>query len=235
MSLQLHNALGWVLVLVTLALVAFWIPAQVYDPNTGAPAIGGASYLIFFFHFPSAVNCLNLFMFAGVLAAIDLIQGQRNPRTDLRTLAAVEVGVLACTVTLVTGSIWAKAAWNMFWDFRDMRLMTVAVMWFTYVGYLALRACVDEDAKRARFSAVFAVIAAINAPVVYYSIKIFGKVSHPMPDREIMSGFDLKFTRWFGALAFLILYLALWRLRYRLHWARRESERLDEALATAGT
>src|SRR5690606_32759185 len=92
--------------------------------RAGKPAIGGASYLIFFFHFPSAFSCLNFFVFAGILAAIDLFRGQRDPRGDMRTLAAVEIGVLACSVTLVTGSIWAKAAWNMFWDFRDMRLMT---------------------------------------------------------------------------------------------------------------
>jgi heme exporter protein C len=233
MPLQLHNAISWVLVLLTLAAVGFWLPANVVDEK-GLPAIGGASYLIFFFHFPSAVNCLNFFMFAGVLAGIDLWRGQKDPRGELRTVAAVEVGVVACAVTLVTGSIWAKAAWNVFWEFRDSRLMTVAIMELTYLGYLALRASAEESATRARFSAVFAVIAAINVPIVYYSIKIWGRVLHPMPSADLFGATEMKVTQWFGALAFLVLYIALWRIRCRIAWARRECDRIDARLVEAG-
>ena len=224
MSLQLHNTTGWALVLVTLGLVGFWVPP--------ADAEIGVSYLIFFFHFPSAVNCLNFFIFAGVLSLVYLCCGRRYPRVDLWAATAVEVGVLACTVTLVTGSLWAKAAWNKYWVLQDMRLMTVAIMWFTYVGYLALRNVVDEPEKRARFCAVFGVIAGFNVPIVYYSIKWFGRVVHPINIE--LGETSMVATRWIGALAFLVLYTAIWRMRYRVACLSHESSRLEESFARAG-
>src|SRR5206468_8909800 len=122
--LTLHFAIGWALVAVTL-----WI-AMYYVPPT--QDILGRSYLIFFFHFPSAITCLLFFGFAGVLSAIHLATGSEE--SDRGALAAVEVGVLGCTITMVTGSIWAKAAWGHWWVWQDKRLMTVAIMWFTYLG-----------------------------------------------------------------------------------------------------
>jgi heme exporter protein C len=233
MRLPALHAIGWLLVLATLARVGFVLPAQTVD-ETGAPSMGGAAYLIFFFHFPSAFNCLNIFVFAGAIALVDLLKRQRDPRLDLAAATGIEIGVLACTVTLVTGSIWAKAAWNMFWDFRDLRLMTVAIMWFTYIGYLVLRTSIEEDAKRARFCAVFAVIAAVNSPIVYFIVKWFGPRSHPTPDPNIMGTPDLNLTQWLGALAFFIVYVGLWRIRYRTLWTQRECDRLESELAQAG-
>lgn len=234
MSLQVHNAIGWALVLVTLGCVGFWVPAQGIVDEAGQDAIGGSSYLIFFFHFPSAVNCLNFFIIAGGVAAWNLFRRGVSSRLDHLTATAVEVGVLACTITLVTGSIWAKAAWNVFWDFKDKRLMTVAIMWFTYLAFLALRANIDDSARRARFSAVFAVIAAVNVPLVYFSIKWFGKVSHPMPKQDLFGATSMIVTRWVGAFAFLVVYTAVWRWRWRTALANEESERLEAAFARAG-
>ena len=75
MSLHTHNAIGWLMVIATLGLIGFWIP----------PAVKGLgeSYLIFFFHFPSAVNCLNFFVFAGIISLLYLLYGGRDPRLDL--------------------------------------------------------------------------------------------------------------------------------------------------------
>jgi len=224
-SLQIHGLLGWILVIATLYLIGYEVPTE--------DAMIGNSYLIFFFHFPSAVNCLNFFILAGIVSAVYLFQRRTNPRLDLWATAAIEVGVLACSITLVTGSIWAKAAWNMFWDVRDKRLLTVAVMWFTYVGLLALRANIHEPAKRARFCAVFALIAAVNVPLVYFSIKWFGKESHPMPSQQLLGAFSMKTTSRFGALAFLVLYTAFWRMRYRVLAMRQEADRIEESFAAA--
>src|SRR5207249_4037325 len=171
----------------------------------------GRSYLIFFFHFPSAITCLLFFGFAGVLSAIHLATGSEE--SDRGALAAVEVGVLGCTITMVTGSIWAKAAWGHWWVWQDKRLMTVAIMWFTYLGYLALRGAIDNPAQRARFCAVFGVIGAINIPLVWFSIRLFGQKSHPM---NVTLERSMRETMWFGALSFLVLYAAFWRVRARV-------------------
>ncbi len=202
--LQVHFVLGWLLVVGTLAMVGFYVP--------GKEKVIGESYLIFFFHFPSAVNCLNFFMFSGFLSFLYLVR--RTPSLDHWAATAAEVGVLACTVTLVTGSIWAKAAWNEWWVMTDPRLMTVAIMWLTYTAYLALRGTIEEPVKRARYCGVFGVLACLNVPLVYFSIQWLGKEQHPMSVE--LGERSMIITRWFGAFAFFVLYTALWRMRYRV-------------------
>jgi heme exporter protein C len=219
LPLPIHIGLGWALVIYTLSLVGFRVPS--------AEAVIGESYLIFFFHFPSAINCLNLFFFAGIASMYHL--WRRTPGSDLWAASAVEVGVLACTVTLVTGSIWAKAAWGEWWVVSDPRLMSVAIMFLTYLGYLALRSAVDEPLKRARFSAVFGSIAMLNIFIVYFSVRIFPVENHPM--KVEMAHSSMRLAQWIGAGAFLVLYTGLWRLRYRLLRAREEVERLDVELS----
>ncbi len=220
--LPLHLTLGWAGVLATLGLVGFYVPT--------ADKTIGESYLIFFFHFPSAVNCLNLFVIAGVVSGLYLARS--SPRLDLWAASAIEVGLLACTITLVTGSIWARAAWGIFWDVRDPRLMTVAIMWLTYAGYLALRGTMDEPVKKALFSGVFGVIAAINVPIVYFAIQFFGQSHHPM--NVDLTQFEMRLTEAVGATAFLVLYTAFWRMRFRVHWSRHELNRMESAFHRSG-
>ena len=81
-SLTLHFVLGWLLVIVTLALIGFYIP--------GRDATIGESYLIFFFHFPSAINCLNFFVLAGVLSGLYLTK--RTPELEFRYDPSISQG-----------------------------------------------------------------------------------------------------------------------------------------------
>ena len=221
-GLQIHFVLGWLLVVGTLALIGFYVP--------GKDRTIGESYLIFFFHFPSAMNCLNFFVFSGVLSLIYLVRGKQS--FDHWAATAAEVGVLACTITLVTGSIWAKAAWGHWWVMTDPRLMTVAIMWLTYMAYLALRSTIEEPVKRARFCSVFGVLACLNVPLVYFSIQWLGKLQHPM-DVELGAP-SMVNTRWFGAFAFFVLYTALWRMRFRVLEGNYEIHRLEVEFTKAG-
>ena len=229
MSLHLNAALGWILVLVTLALVCFWVPLE--------EARLGSSYLIFFFHFPSALNCMNFFVFSGICGVLYFLR-RGSPRAsaswDHWGASAVEVGMLACTVTLVTGGIWARAAWGEWdtWITNDARLLSVYIMWFTYAGYLALRKTIEDAGKRELFCAVFSIIATVNVPVVWFAIRIFGKANHPMA--VDFSEVSMVRTRWFGVFAFFILYVALWRLRRRTYAQRHRLDELEMAYGRAG-
>lgn len=218
-----HLFLGWALLAATGWLVAFHVPPK--------EATIGGSYLIFFVHFPAAVSSLVLFLAAGVLSAAQLFRRRAAPPgpepLDAAAATAVEVGMAGCTITLVTGSIWAKAAWGLWWDAGDPRLMTVAVLWLTYAAYLVLRASVDDPLRRARFSAVFGVLAALNVPLVHFALRIFRALHHP-PKVELASP-EMVFTRWFGAASFLILLTALWRLRYRLAVERSRLSAVEES------
>lgn len=222
LPLAVHLVAGFGLVVGTLYLACFKAPAEEVKL--------GNSYLIFYFHFPSAISCLTIFLMAGVISVLQLKSG--SLKDDRRAVAAVEVGLLACTITLATGMIWADAAWGQPWVWHDPRLMTVAIMWFTYVAYLMFRAAMDNPVQRARFSSVLGVIFSLNVPVVWFAIRLFGKVSHPM---EIEFAEDyyaiMKTTQWFGAASFFVLYLGLWRLRYLAQTLLGELDRLNEAFA----
>jgi heme exporter protein C len=111
--------------------------------------------------------------------------------------------------------------------------MSVAVMWLTYLAYAILRPNVEEPGKRARFSAVFGLIAAANVPIVLFSIRVLGQVSHP-PMAVTMGETSMVAARWFGAAAFLVLYTALWRLRYAALKLGHEERRLGEQFYRAG-
>ncbi|MEE3199316.1 MAG: cytochrome c biogenesis protein CcsA, partial [Planctomycetota bacterium] len=218
MSLQINNAVGWVMVIITLAFVGCWVPHE--------EKVLGSSYLIFFFHFPSAINCMNLFVIGGVCSLIYLLN--RNPSMDLWATSAIEVGMLACTITLVTGGIWARAAWGEWdtWIINDPRLMSVYFMWLTYAAYLALRSSMDQGKRRELYCAVFGLLATVNVPVVYYAIRIFGQENHPMS--LTLDETSMKTTMRFGALAFLVLYIGFIRLRRRHYQQCLQVDKLQE-------
>ena len=234
MSLQINNAAGWAMVIITLAFVGFWVPHE--------EKVLGSSYLIFFFHFPSAINCMNLFVIGGVCSFLYLLN--RNPSMDLWATSAIEVGMLACTITLVTGGIWARAAWGEWdtWVINDPRLMSVYFMWLSYAAYLALRTSMDQGKRRELYCAVFGLLATENVPIVYYAIRIFGQENHPMSltldgpssfiiDMPILGtvGFSsMKTTMRFGALAFLVLYIGFVRLRRRHYQQCLQVDKLQE-------
>ena len=220
-GLSVHYAIGWLLVTAALGLVAFYAPFSAMNL--------GSNYLIFFFHFASAITCLLFFALAGLFSIAFL--GTSETVWDRAAAAAVEVGVLGCTITMVTGSIWAKAAWNAFWVWNDPRLMTVAIMWLTYLAYLSLRSSIDLPAQRSRFSAVFGIIAAINIPLVWFSIRIFNERSHPM---QVDMDPEIRTTMWSCALAFLVLYAAMWRHRMAVIRLQDEAREIEERLAIRG-
>ena len=218
MKLQTNNLLGWAMVIITLSFVGFWVPQEERQL--------GSSYLIFFFHFPSALNCMEFFLLGGVFSAIYL--RNQSPSMDLWAVSAIEVGMLACTITLVTGGIWARAAWGEWdtWVINDPRLMSVYFMWLTYAAYLALRSSMDQGKRRELYCAVFGILASINVPVVYYAIRIFGKENHPMS--LTLNTTSMKVTQWFGWASFLVLYIGLVRLRRNYYQRCRQLDRLQE-------
>jgi heme exporter protein C len=217
-----HLAVGWLLVAYTLYQVCFRVPVEEIQLGT--------SYLIFFFHYPSAISCLALFIIAGGISVYQLRTGSTG--ADLWAASAVQVGVLACTITLATGMVWAEAAWGKPWVWTDRRLLTVAIMWFTYAAYLVFRLAVDNPVQRARYSSVLAIVFALNVPLVWYAIRWFGEVSHPMSLEMFGAQKQLMdYTKWWGLGAFFILYLGLWRMRRQVLAAEERLERLEEDFA----
>src|SRR5579862_1081541 len=140
-------------------------------------AAQGAIYRIIYFHVPSAITAMLGFMVAGAASGIYL--GTKNLRYDAVAAAVTEVSLAFALVVLVTGSIWARIIWGIWWTW-DARLTTMLICWLTYAGYLMLRRAVEEPTQRARLSSVVSIFGFVEVTIVYKSIEWF-RTQHPAP------------------------------------------------------
>jgi heme exporter protein C len=132
---------------------------------------------IFYFHLPSWV-AMFLALFVSFFGNIAYLL-TRKQRYDWLGVAGAEVGVVCCTIGLLTGPLWGRPAWGIWWTW-DARLTTTFLLWLLYLSYLVLRSMVEETDKRARISAVFGIFAFLDVPLVYLSNR-FGRTQHPAP------------------------------------------------------
>ena len=181
---------------------------------------------IFYFHVPGALTGFVAF-FVVFISNIAYLVG-RKPKWDWLGVSAAEVGLAFCTVNLVTGPIWAKPVWGIWWTW-DARLTSTFVLWLLYISYLLLRSLLADPQRRAVFCAVFGIFAFLDVPLVYFSIRLW-RTQHPQP---VMlggqgSGLDptMRYVFLFCWVAMLALMTLLLRQRYRLEAMRHECEEL---------
>ena len=123
---------------------------------------------IMYVHVPTAWNAMLTFTFAFGCALMFLFHGRWE--WDSRLEASIEAGTALSVLLCMQGALWAKPTWGVFWDW-DPRLTTTAVMVFLFTGILALRRFVDDPVRRATWSAVAAIIAYVDVPIVYFSVR----------------------------------------------------------------
>jgi heme exporter protein C len=154
---------------------------------------------------------------------------KRERDLDIKAASAAEVGVVFCTMGLLTGMLWAKPVWGIWWTW-DPRLTSFFVLWLIYLGYLMLRRLVESPEQRARLSAVFGILGAVDVPIVYMSNR-WWRTQHPAP---VMgggegSGLDPQMRIAFltTLLAFTLFYFYLWRIRCDLERTQETVETLQ--------
>ena len=188
---------------------------------------------IFYFHVASWWVAFIAFTVTFAASIGYLWKGR--PRFDQVALSSAEIGVLFTTIGLVTGPIWAKPVWGIWWTW-DARLTTALVLWLMYVGYLMLRRYVPSEEKRATLSAVVAILAFVDVPVVFLAIRIW-RTQHPAPVLlgGESSGLEPRmFQSLMAALvAFLFLYLWLLGKRLAVESVNEQVERLYKELDVA--
>jgi heme exporter protein C len=139
---------------------------------------------IMYVHVPTAWNAMLALTFAFCCALVSLLRG--GWKWDSRLEAGLEVGVTLAALLCLQGAIWAKPTWGVFWDW-DPRLTTTAVMVFLFAGILALRQFVDDPTKRAVWSAAATVIAYVDVPIVYFSVKWWNSLHQLQSSPETVS------------------------------------------------
>jgi heme exporter protein C len=152
-------AIGVILLLVGSYIGLFVAPAETYMKDVQR---------IMYVHVPTAWNGLLAMTFAFGCAVAFLFNS--NLKWDARMEGAIEVGVLLAFLLCCQGAIWAKPTWGVWWDW-DPRLTTTAVLVFAFLGILALRKFVDDPMKRAIWSSVATIIAFVDVPIIYYSVR----------------------------------------------------------------
>jgi heme exporter protein C len=179
---------------------------------------------IFYFHVPAGM--LGLAAFAVNFACSLLYLVRKDRRWDALALSAAEVGVMLLTIVLVTGPIWAKPVWLVWWTWSP-RLTSSLVLWMLYIAYLLVRNYVTDPERQAIVSAVFGIVAFVDAPIVWFSIRWWRDI-HPSPMVET-GGLSpaMRPALWACILAYTLLTVYLLRRRYYLEIAHQDIEMLE--------
>ena len=220
-------------VLITIALMIWGYYQAIYGAPTDA--MQGELFRIIFYHVPSA-SVAFVFFAISLAGSIAYLGFRRNHAawaqvSDAWALAAAEVGVVFCTVVLITGPIWGRRAWGIWWTW-DARLTTTLVLWLIYVSYLLLRRFAAGPQMQT-YAAVLGIFGALDVPIVYMSNR-WWRTQHPAPvfggsegsgmDPSMVPAFLWNMLAWF-CWGFLIL-----GIRYyveRQHQKIAENEALE--------
>ncbi|HZD16983.1 MAG TPA: cytochrome c biogenesis protein CcsA [Actinomycetota bacterium] len=205
--------------LLVLLTMAFWYAPE--DANQGA------AQRIFYIHVPSAWIGFLAFLVVFVASIRLLATGER--KWDDLASSSAEVGVIFTTGVLVTGPLWGRPVWGVYWTW-DPRLTSFLMLWLIYLSYLVLRGYVPEPARRARFSAVLGIVGFLDVPIVYLSAR-WWRSEHPT--QFVVEGGDLPtrmlVTLIVGVVTFTFLYLYLLSVRRSVGRLRARAEEAEVA------
>jgi heme exporter protein C len=213
------------LVPVALFMVFVYVPTE---------ADQGIVQRIFYFHVPCAWAAFMGFGLSAIAGGLYLFFAQQL--WDDIGYAAAEVGMLFCTLVLITGSLWAKPIWGTWWTW-DSRLTTTFILWLLYSGYLMLRVIGEDSEQVARLAAVVAIIAVLDIPLIVISVRLWRTI-HPavLITRSGEHGLEdprMVQTLLVSMVAVTLLYAWLFWLRLKTLRVKSRIYQLRQTLASA--
>lgn len=227
-TIRILNWAAGITLLISLYMVFFYAPVERTMGNVQR---------IFYFHVGTAwVGAVALFV-ALLFGSLYLRQGR--PTWDTIVVASVEIGLVFLTITTAAGSIWGRPAWNTWWLWSP-RLTLITIAWLTYAAFFMLRGAIEDEEKRARFSAVYVIVAFVTIIMAYVSVRILRDI-HPVVFggtlesaqggseglQEFAPGLEsmrMGITLTVNVITFTIMYIAWLFNRIRLQYL---SERVD--------
>ncbi len=192
-----------------------WVPTDINQ---------GVVQRILYIHVPTA--WVSMVAIVGVAVASVLYLVTKNEKWDRLAVSMAEVGVMFGAIMLISGMVWAKPVWEVWWT-GEAKLTTALILFFIYVAYLMFRAYFPPGDQRMRLSAIIAVIGAIDTPIIYYASVLWQEahpplVVGPIAEEENLIAAEIGLTLLVSVVAFTFLFFSL--LVARLGLARMESE-----------
>lgn len=164
---SLLNWLSLIAMCILMLMIFFYAPTE---------RTMGYVQRIFYFHVGTAWVA-SITFFVALIAGITYLW-KRWKNADLVSLASVEIGVAFVTMTIVSGAVWGKPAWNTWWIWSP-RLTSITILWLVYIAYFILRSVIDNEETRRRFSAVYVIAGFVTVIITYSSIRILRDI-HPV-------------------------------------------------------
>jgi heme exporter protein C len=208
------SALAVVLLTLSIGLIFFWAPTD---------ADQGFSQRIFYFHVPIALTAYVCFGW-GAWKALRVLW-KRDDRADVASYVAIHQGVVFGALTLLTGSIWARASWGVWWSWSENQLVLFLVLFLFYCAYFMLRFSLEPGRSRANMSAVYALFGVVLIPVSFLAIRLSQKFIHPVVFNS--HGPQMSASQFVTFLVSLAGMLALFATLYQVELA---GKRLDASL-----
>src|SRR3954471_23225306 len=220
-GLKTLSLLSAALVAGAFALVFF------YAPND---ADQGFIQKIFYVHVPLAIVALCGFIAGGVWGIQYLRTGDR--RHDLRSYVAIHLALILAVGALITGSIWARAAWGHWWVWDEPTLVSFLIVFLLYACYQPLRFSIEDPERQARYAAVFSIVAGAFVPLNFLAVRLAQAYSHPrvLQSQDNMPG-SMRLTFYASLLGMALLYVTLCRYEIATKLTRGRVRSLKRRLA----
>jgi heme exporter protein C len=204
-----------------LALVFFFAPLD---------ADQGFVQKIFYVHVPMAIVALCGFVAGGIMAIKHLRSG--DPSWDLRSYVAIHISIILGVGVLVTGAIWAKAAWGHWWVWDEPVLVSFLVVFLLYCVYYPLRFAIEDPERQARYASVFAIAAGAFVPLNFVAVRLAEAYTHPRVLSQTGGSLpgDMRLTFLVSLLAMTLLFVTLWKLELTAKHASMQLKKLRRRL-----
>lgn len=206
-----------VLMAAAYSLVFFWVPLD---------ADQGFVQKIFYLHVPLAIVALIGFMAGGVFAIRHLRSGERAD--DARSYVAIHISVILGAGVLITGAIWAKASWGAWWVWEEPTLVSFLIVFLLYATYYPFRYAIEDPERQARYSSVFAIVAAVFVPLNFAAVRMTESLIHPRVFATAEGGLPgtMMFNVLLALAAMALLWVTLFKFELTMKSARGRVKRL---------
>jgi heme exporter protein C len=218
MAVSSWFAWGFTAVGVAVIVAGIYVGLFVVPPD----AVQGDAARIMFVHVPAMWLSVGIYAFMVGASFISFIW--RHALADVAAKSAAPIGAALTALGLITGSVWGYPTWGTWWEWGDARLVSVLVLFFIYLGYIAIWQAMETPQKAARAAAIFCMVGAINLPIIKFSVDWFATLHQT----AMVATDEFKYPMYVVALGYLSLFGGLTLLNMRAEVMLTRAEMLNQ-------